>query len=143
MNIYTIGYTPKTAEQFFELIKKNNIKLLLDIRLNNKSQIAGFTKRENLPYFLWELCQCKYEHCLEFTPNEEMYNEKKISWERYTRDYIILIESRGTYKNFIDRFADYENICLLCSESTPDRYHRRLLAEMIIQNNPDTILTHL
>lgn len=143
MNIYTIGYTQKTAEQFFELIKENNIKLLIDVRLNNKSQLAGFAKRENLPYFLRELCQCKYEHCVEFAPTEELYKGKKVSWEEYARNYVKLIEMRGIYKNFIKRYAEYENICLMCSEAVPDRCHRRLLAERLVKSNSEIILKHI
>jgi uncharacterized protein (DUF488 family) len=143
MNLYTIGYTQKTAEQFFELIKKNNIKLLIDVRLHNKSQLAGFTKQENLPYFLREICQCNYEHCLEFAPTDELYKDKKNSWDEYSRDYMKLIETRGTYKDFVRRFADYTDICLLCSEAVPDKCHRRLLLEMIANDNPDIITKHL
>ncbi len=70
MKIYTIGFTQKSAKQFFELIKKNNINILLDIRLNNKSQLAGFTKGDDLEYFLSEICNCEYKHCLEYAPTK-------------------------------------------------------------------------
>ena len=70
MKIFTIGFTKKNARQFFELLKVNEIDIVLDIRLNNKSQLAGFTKGEDIQYFLSEICHCDYQHCLEFAPTK-------------------------------------------------------------------------
>jgi len=94
MTIYTIGFTEKSAEQFFEIIKSNSIDLLVDIRLNNKSQLAGFTKGENLAYFLQEICGCSYKHFPKLAPTKEILNDyknKKISWNKYTKLYHSLI----------------------------------------------------
>ena len=74
MKIYTIGFTKKNAEQFFNPIKKNGIELLIDVRLNNKSQLAGFTKSGDIEYFLDNICGCRYMHCDEFAPSKELYN---------------------------------------------------------------------
>lgn len=142
MTIFTIGFTKKTAKQFFELLNKNNVEILLDIRLNNKSQLAGFTKGDDLQYFLSELCHCEYRHCLEFAPTKEIldaYKKKQIAWNEYESQYAALMNKRAKYLEFSNRFANYTNICLLCSEPTPEQCHRRLLAEMIVNTAPKQI----
>lgn len=146
MNLYTIGFTKKSAKEFFELLKKYNIELLLDIRLNNKSQLAGFTKEEDLCYFLSEICHCNYQHCIEYAPTKDImdgYKKKGISWDEYVAMYTDLLLTRGDYKNFCTKFADVQNVCFLCSESTADHCHRRLAAEMIAQNNSEVIVKHI
>ncbi len=90
MIIYTIGFTQKTAKQFFNHIHSNGIELLIDIRLNNSSQLAGFTKGADLKYFLSEICHCEYLHCIEFAPTKKIlddYRSKKISWAEYEKQY--------------------------------------------------------
>lgn len=146
MNVYTIGFTQKSAEQFFELIKKNNIELLVDVRLNNKSQLAGFTKGNDLRYFLSEICHCKYKHCIEYAPTKDIldgYKKKEITWDDYVERYINLMNKRGDYKNFIAKFGSYNNICLLCSEPTVEHCHRKLIAELIAQDSPQAKITHI
>ncbi len=134
MTIYTIGFTQKSAEQFFELIKKNQVELLVDVRLNNKSQLAGFSKGTDLAYFLKEICGTKYIHCDEFAPTKELlsnYQKGIVSWEDYEAIFDEIMEKRGSYNKFLSRFKDFERVCLLCSEPTPEKCHRRLLAEKI------------
>ena len=146
MNLFTIGFTQKSAKTFFELIKTNHMDLLIDIRLNNKSQLAGFTKGEDLKYFLSEICGCEYVHCLEYAPTKEIldgYKQKHISWKEYEEKYNELIMKRGNHRNFQTKYAAYENICLLCSEPTAEHCHRRLAAELIAKHNPQVIITHL
>ena len=146
MTLYTIGFTQKTAKQFFELIRINKINVLLDIRLNNKSQLAGFTKGEDLEYFLFEISRCRYEHCLQYAPTKEIlddYRKKRITWNEYVERYNVLMNERNNYHRFFDAFSEEDHICLLCSEPTAERCHRRVLAEMIIHENPDTVLKHL
>lgn len=142
MKFYTIGFTQKSAKQFFELIKNNNINILLDIRLNNKSQLAGFTKGDDLEYFLSEICNCKYKHCLEYAPTKDILNDyknKHITWDEYVKRYTDLMNQRANYTNFSNEFSEYTNICLLCSEPTPEHCHRRLIADMIVNNNSHQI----
>ena len=142
MTLFTIGFTKKTAKQFFELLKKNKVEVLLDIRLNNKSQLAGFTKGDDLQYFLSEICHCQYKHCLEFAPTKEIldaYKKKQISWDEYERQYSTLMKKRAKHLDFCSQFSNYTNICLLCSEPTPEQCHRRLLAEMIANTAPQQI----
>lgn len=146
MKLFTIGFTQKSAKQFFELIKANQIELLIDVRLNNKSQLAGFTKGNDLEYFLSEICSCKYKHCLEFAPTKEIldgYKKGNITWEQYVELYFTLMIKRGAYKNFYKQYEAYSNICLLCSEPTATQCHRRLAAEMIAKDNPNIIIKHI
>lgn len=146
MNLYTIGFTKKSAKDFFELLKKYKIELLLDIRLNNKSQFAGFTKENDFRYFLLEICNCKYEHCVEYAPVKDFldaYKKKNISWDEYEKMYINLILKRADYKNFYNKYKEFQNICLLCSEPTADRCHRRLMAEIIFKNNSQIVIKHI
>lgn len=146
MVINTIGFTQKTAEDFFELIKKADVQLLIDIRLNNKSQLAGFSKGSDLVYFLKTICNCEYKHCDEFAPTKEIlddYKKKKITWDGYVEQFLLLMEKRGVIKRFMDRFGKYERVCLLCSEPTPEKCHRRLVAEMIAKDFPEVKIQHL
>jgi uncharacterized protein (DUF488 family) len=150
MNLYTIGFTKKSASQFFEILKAYGIDLLIDVRLNNKSQLAGFTKGDDLPYFLNEICGTAYIQELEFAPTKEIldaYKDKKIQWSDYEMKYAELIMSRDDRNQFCQKFAEtymsYHNIVLLCSEPTPDKCHRRLAAEAICKVNQDIRLEHL
>ena len=146
MIIYTLGFTQKNAETFFRLIKENQIEILLDIRLNNKSQLAGFTKGEDLKYFLKEICNCKYVHEEQFAPTKEIlddYKKKKNTWEQYVERYIPLMKSRGAVGNFMKHYSSYERVCLLCSEPTPEQCHRRLFAEMIQKVHPEIQIRHI
>lgn len=144
--IYTMGFTKKSARQFFELVRAHDIDLLIDIRLSNKSQLAGFTKGEDLVYFLDELCHCGYEHCLAFAPTKELmdsYQNNRIKQPEFEAIYNQLLKDRGDYKDFLNKYGAYENVCLLCSEATPERCHRRLLAEAIVREFPQLRVEHL
>ncbi|MDR1136012.1 MAG: DUF488 domain-containing protein [Clostridiales Family XIII bacterium] len=150
MRLFTIGFTKKTAQHFFELLRANNIDLLLDIRLNNRAQLAGFTKCEDLEYFLKEILYCDYSHCAEFAPTKDIldhYRDKKISWREYELKYNKLIECRNISDSicdgFAERFAAYKNIILLCSEPTAEKCHRRLAAEAIYKAHSNIEITHL
>ena len=146
MILYTIGFTQKTAKQFFELIKVNNIRLLIDIRLNNTSQLAGFTKGKDLEYFLSEICRCAYLHDINYAPTKEIldgYKKNRITWDNYEQQYADLIKQREPYKGFYNMYLDYDNICLLCSEATPTNCHRRLLAEIIKKEFPQIVIKHI
>ena len=107
MKLYTIGFTQKSAETFFSLIKKNNVELLIDIRLNNKSQLAGFAKGEDLKFFLKKLSNCEYKYLAEYAPTKEIlegYRKKNIDWDAYVKQYNKLLEERGDYKKFLEKF---------------------------------------
>lgn len=120
--------------------------MLVDIRLNNKSQLAGFTKGADLRYFLEEICNCKYQHCIEYAPTKDIldnYKKKVISWDEYVRQYIPLMQKRHVVQKFVERFSKYRAVCLLCSEATPEYCHRRLLSEMIVAECPAITVKHI
>ncbi len=130
--IYTIGFTKKSAEEFFCLLKANDVKIVLDIRLNNTSQLAAFSKYPDIEYFLRELCNIKYKHDKQFSPTTETlksYKNKKISWEEYTDQFYKTMNERNIGKYIENNYSTYEGICLLCSEQIPEKCHRKLVAE--------------
>lgn len=134
MQIYTMGFTQKTAEQFFEKIKQNDIQIVIDVRLNNQSQLAGFTKGKDLVYFLKVICNCSYEHEIRFAPTKDIlsaYKKGDIDWGEYELRFGSLLKTRNVVNIFQNKYADYEKVLLLCSEATPENCHRRLLAEKI------------
>lgn len=133
MEIYTIGFTKKTAAEFFGALKKAGIKRVLDVRLNNTSQLAGFTKREDLAYFLRELCGAEYLHMPLLSPTSEIlqaYRKKQIGWEAYERRFLALMAERKI-EDRVDPSLFSVPTVLLCSEATPDRCHRRLVLEYL------------
>lgn len=144
MTIFTIGFAQKNAKTFFELLKKNGVEALIDIRLNNKSQLAGFTKGIDLEYLLPNLCNCEYYHEIDFAPTKEIldsYKNKKTTWSDYENEFIPLIIKRGAKEKFDKKYRKYNRVCLLCSEPTPEQCHRRLIAENV--KNSDDIIKHL
>lgn len=146
MTIYTIGFTKKSARDFFELMKASQITLLLDIRLNNSSQLAGFSKGSDLSYFLSEICKCGYQYETIFAPTKELmqdFKSKKISPEQFEANYTQLMTARGALPYFMQHYATVGSVCLLCSEELPDSCHRRVLAELLIKEMPGTVLKHL
>lgn len=135
IELYTIGFTQKNAEQFFSLLKKYKIEYLADVRLNNASQLAGYTKSVDLAYFLKNLIGVQYVHSKEWAPTKEIlsnYRNKKITWEEYERLYLDLIKKRNVKKKFLSFFPKgITRICLLCSEVEASKCHRRLLANYL------------
>lgn len=139
--MYTIGFTRKNAKQFFELFKVNGVRLLIDIRLNNVSQLAGFAKRDDLKYFLSEICDCDYRHKPEWAPTKEIldqYKNKEINWDAYVEKFLPLIESRAIQTHM--SLEKLDHACLLCSEPTADKCHRRLVAEYLKKHLGDQLL---
>ncbi len=146
MRLYTIGFTQKSAEQFFGLIKAHDIRLLVDIRLNNASQLAGFTKGGDLAYFLKELCGCEYRHATEFTPTKELmesYRQKTISDEDFRDRYAALMAERGSCKTFAQRYGEFERACLLCSEPEAKHCHRGVLADLLQKEQKALEIVHI
>ena len=144
MNLYTIGFTKKSAKQFFELLKKNQVKCLIDTRLNNKSQLSGFAKKEDLEYFLDKIVNIKYVYKPEFAPSDEIltkYKKGSMSWQEYEEKYLRLLKQRNILKDL--DFSLFESACFLCSEHSPQNCHRRLLAEYLKQHNSSLEIIHL
>jgi len=144
MTLYTIGSTKKSAREFFETLKENGVKTLFDIRLNNMSQLAGFTKKNDLEYFLKEICNIKYIYLDILAPTKDImddYKNKKIDREEFKRRYIELIESRKALEKINKNLLD--NACLLCSEAEAEDCHRSLASEYIAENYEGINVIHL
>jgi len=132
MDIYTIGFTQKSAEKFFNFLKVSDIKTLIDVRLNNVSQLAGFAKKNDLEFFLRELCRAKYVHFPELAPTKDILNAYKkgdISWEIYEEKFLNLMAQRNIEKSIKPALLNHS--CLLCSEHKPHFCHRRLVVEYL------------
>ncbi len=140
--LFTIGFTGKTAEDFFGRLRKAGVKRVVDVRLNNVSQLAGFSKRDDLKFFLKEIGGIDYVHVPMLAPTSEMldeYRKTKIGWDAYAARFNQLLEERR-----IEREISPELLregCLLCSEDKPHHCHRRLVAEYLQKHwgNLDTV----
>jgi len=144
IKLFTIGFTEKTAETFFSLLKKAGVKKIIDTRLNNVSQLAGFAKGKDLEFFSKAILNVGYEHNINLAPTKELltnYRDKKITWIQYEKEYVSILEKRNIIQK-ID-FEKLDGSCLLCSEHKPDMCHRRLLAEYLKKANKDIKIIHL
>ena len=141
--IFTIGTNGKSPRKFFKLLKDNNIDVLIDIRLNNKSQLAGFAKGgdDYLGYFLNDLFDIKYIYDPQFAPTDEILDNyhKDHDWEKYVLKFNKLINERNFKKYFDEKYLRYKNVCFLCAEETADKCHRRLVAEAVALDKGDII----
>lgn len=145
INLYTIGFTQKTAEEFFRILVSNGIKKVVDIRLNTSNQLAGFTKHPDFEYFL-KLHEIAYEHNLDFAPTKELFDKykdkkNKMSFEEYTVEYKKILNIRQCVES--ERAKDLDKTCYLCSESKPHNCHRRLAVEAIKGDNQNINIIHL
>ena len=144
MEIYTIGFTQKTALEFFDALKQAGIRRVVDVRLNNRSQLAAFAKRDDLCYFLEVICGAAYAHETVLSPTKDMldgFKAERIAWEEYEERFRALLEERR-----VEEILDQEHFeaptALLCSEPGPEHCHRRLAAEYLAEHWGGTI-THL
>ena len=144
IKLYTIGFTGKPAETFFNLLRNSQVKKIVDTRINNTSQLSGFAKGPDLKFFAKKIGDIFYEHNIDFAPTKELlskYRDKKITWQEYEIEYLNLLDLRKVaQKTDIEKL--HEN-CLLCSEHTPEKCHRRLLAEYLKKNNSAIEIIHL
>jgi uncharacterized protein (DUF488 family) len=144
MILYTIGFTKKSAEQFFTRLKQPELVRLLDVRLNNVSQLAGFAKRDDLRFFLKEINGIDYLHMKELAPTKDIldaFKKNKGDWATYEQQFLTLMAERK-----IAEIVEKEVIdggCLLCSEATPEHCHRRLVAEYLSRSWGDLDIRHL
>ena len=144
LRVYTIGFTKKSASEFFELLRGSGAKRLVDVRLSNASQLAGFAKKDDLAYFLDKICRMKYVHLPELAPTREMldsYRKEHRNWETYESEFLALMERRRIGDKGLKRTI--ANGCLLCSEDKPEHCHRRLVAEYLRQSWGDVDIVHL
>ena len=143
MKIFTIGFTKKSAETFFTKLKKAGVKKILDVRLNNVSQLAGFSKRDDLKYFAQELCNIEYQYMPQLAPTKDALDEYKKNngkWEDYEQKFMKLMVDRKI--EGIDQHT-FNFGCLLCSEDKPHFCHRRLVAEYLQKKWSDLKIEHL
>jgi uncharacterized protein (DUF488 family) len=144
MKIFTIGFTKKTAEQFFGLLDRPDIKRVVDIRLNNSSQLASYTKSADLRFFLNRILGKDYLHLPVLAPSAEMlkaYRDGSGDWEGYEKEFLLLMNERRVHDTVPIELID--GGCLLCSEPTADKCHRRLVAEHLVEKWPTAQIIHL
>jgi len=144
MKLFTIGFTKKSAEQFFTRLKQPGLVRLLDVRLNNVSQLAGFTKKHDLQFFLREICAIDYVHLPELAPTQDIlaaYKKAGGEWSVYEGQFLALMAARRVEET-LDRNL-LAGGCLLCSEPTPEHCHRRLVAEYLRGKWGDVEIEHL
>jgi len=145
MKIFTIGFTKKSAETFFTLLKNADVRRLVDVRLNNVSQLAGFTKKDDLRYFTKAICNIDYVHLPQLAPTTDILGPYKKAkngdWSLYERQFIELMRSRHIESTVSRDVLDRG--CLLCSEEKPHHCHRRLVAEYLKEHWRDLEIEHI
>jgi uncharacterized protein (DUF488 family) len=144
MKIYTIGFTKKSAEEFFSKLGKTGVKRLVDVRLNNVSQLAGFTKRDDLRYFAKAICDIEYVHLPDLAPTQDMldeYKKKGGDWSVYEKKFLDLMIKRRIETTIPKEVID--SACLLCSEDKPYHCHRRLVAEYLKEKWGEVDIRHI
>lgn len=144
MKLFTIGFTKKTAEKFFGMLNEVGVKRVVDIRLNNTSQLAGFAKKEDLVYFLKTIGDIDYTHRPELAPTQDImdaFKKNKGSWEIYAKKFRALLAQRAVEDTIPRKLLD--GACLLCSEEKPQKCHRRLVAEYFREKWPEIEIVHL
>lgn len=145
MDIYTCGFTQKSARQFFESLRRAGIHRLIDVRLKNISQLAGFAKKDDLAYFLREICQAEYQHEPLLAPTEELLDyikKRKGSWEVYEERFLSLMAQRQIEEH-LDRRLFAVPTVLLCSEAAPEHCHRRLILQYLNSTWGNVTAIHL
>lgn len=144
MKLFTIGFTKKNAETFFSKLKQPELVCLVDARLNNVSQLAGFTKRDDLSYFVRVICGIDYRHLPILAPTKtilDAYKKNGNDWPTYERQFQALLAERRIETKVPKAWM--EGACLLCSESTPEQCHRRLVAEYLQRHWEGVEVVHL
>ncbi len=156
--MYTIGFTKKSASAFFELLRASGAKRVVDVRLNNASQLAGFARggKDNLAYLLQEICRMEYIHVPGLAPTKELldaYRRGECDWDSYEHEFVALLNERRIFaeglkptegRRIVKRLRQtIDNSCLLCSEHEPDHCHRRLVAEYFQRQWGDVEVEHL
>lgn len=142
--LYTIGFTGKSAERFFTLLEEAEVTRIIDTRISNNNQLAGFAKLPDLRFFAQRIANIGYEHVADFAPTKELlgrYRDKQLTWDEYAQKYRALLVSRNIAETV--KVAALDSACLLCSEHLPHYCHRRLLAEFLQTLDPTLRIVHL
>lgn len=143
MKIYTIGFTKTSAENFFKRVKYSGTRKIIDVRLNNISQLSGFAKRDDLRFFSKTIANVDYQHLPNLAPNQDMldrYKKERGPWVDYARSFLKLMSDRQI-ENIPKE--DIDGTCFLCSEDKPHNCHRRLVAEYLQDAWGDVEILHL
>ena len=146
MILFTIGFTQKRAQDFFGLLKGNRVECLVDIRLNPSGQLSGFAKQEDLPYFLYALADgCQYLYLPILAPTKEILEGYRSDhdWLSYERQFEALMDERSIPVGLDRAIFESMRCCLLCSEATPEKCHRRLVAERLARHWDGVVIVHL
>lgn len=132
IELFTIGFTGKPAKTFFELLRNSGARRIVDVRLNNVSQLSGFAKRDDMKFFAQEICDMEYVHIMELAPTRKMLDDFKNhggDWKTYEQQFLRLMEERHIESSVSKEIIN--GSCLLCSEDRPEHCHRRLVAEYL------------
>ena len=144
IKIFTLGYAGKNAREFFTILKQAGIRKVIDVRLYNVSQLAGFTKKQDIEYFLQAIVGAEYIHLPIMAPTKQLLNDYKkglINWQQYEEQFKAIIARRQIQKHLVPQ--DSGMICFLCSEEKADNCHRRLVAEYLAEYWQNTSIHHL
>ena len=145
ITLYTIGFTKKSAECFFNLLRDNQVKTLVDVRISNTGQLAGFAKGKDLEFLAKEICHISYLHIIDFSPTKELlakWHKHEITWAEYDKIYIKLLKERDVLRKY--GIKQFDGACFLCSEETTENCHRRLLVEYMKNHSTEDIrIIHL
>lgn len=146
--IFTIGFTKKSAKTFFELLELHGVTDLIDVRLYNSSQLYGFAKMPDLKFFLNRISRIEYKHDSKFTPPEDilkLYQQKIISWQEYVEEFEKTMQERRIIPHILTNYSDSPEVryCLLCAEVSAANCHRRLIAEKFAEAFSGMEIVHL
>ena len=144
IRIFTVGYVGKNARQFFSILKQAGIRKVIDVRLYNTSQLAGFTKRQDIEYFLQAIVGAEYVHLPIMAPTKQLLTDYKkglISWQQYEIQFKAIIIQRQIQRHIMPQ--DMDMSCFLCSEAKADKCHRRLVAEYLAEHWQNISIHHL
>jgi len=144
MKLFTIGFTKKPAREFFEKLRRPGLERLIDVRLNNVSQLAGFSKRDDLQFFCDAILRIEYLHLPELAPTQDMlgaFKKQRGDWAEYERKFLSLMAER-TVEATLNK-EQMNGACLLCSEPTPEHCHRRLVAEYLQEKWDGVEIEHI
>jgi uncharacterized protein (DUF488 family) len=143
--ICTIGYTKKNLEQFVSLLREARVDAVIDIRLRNTSQLAGFSKRDDLAFLLGTCFGIAYHHRPDLAPSAEILDAYKADgdWAAYEQEFTLLMEDRQAAAIGRELLARYDRLCLLCAEPEAENCHRRLVSELWAEQVPEVEVIHL
>lgn len=147
INLFNIGFTQKNAEEFFGILKSHKIDCMVDVRLNPNGQLSRFAFEKDLPFFLDKLVDgCKYFHRVDLAPTKELLKEVRDKDCPMSKDYKLFekafnaqLQTKSFIGNFVEKFKQYQNVVLLCSEPTTEKCHRRLVSQMLLTKFPNDI----